>query len=172
MLDSDLQDYIIKLDHTAIAVRRIREALPLYRDLLGGTLYTALDQPMQGFRWVQLKYPGGNKIELLESLSDDGFVAKFLAKYGEGMHHMTFKVRRIEELVARLKERGYRVVDENYADPIWKEAFISPRSAHGTIVQVAESILDDAGERREWPWEALATAIFGDEAEQELRRGR
>lgn len=161
VFDSDLRNYVIKLDHTAIAVRRVRDALPLYRDLLGGELYTAGDAA-QGFRWVQLVYPGGGKIELLEPLSDDGFLARFLDRYGEGVHHMTFKVRHIEDFVARLKERGFRVVDENFADPLWKEAFVSPRDAHGTIIQVAESTLDEAAERSSWNWERLATAILGE----------
>ena len=162
MLDQDLQSYILKLDHTAIAVRRVRDALPLYRDLLGGELHSAGDMPHQGFRWVQLVYPGGSKIELLEPLSDDGFLARFLDKYGEGAHHMTFKVRRIEEFVGLLKARGYRVVDEKYDDPHWKEAFISPRSAHGLIVQVAESDLGDADERRLWSFDAVADKVLGD----------
>lgn len=162
MFDSDLHDYVIKLDHTAIATRSVRDALRLYRDLLGGELHSAGDNPAQGFRWVQIVYPGGNKIELLEPLSDDGFLTRFLDRYGEGVHHMTFKVRRIEDFVHLLKQRGFRVVDENYTDPQWKEAFISPRSAHGTIVQVAESTLDDATEREMWGWERMATAILGD----------
>jgi methylmalonyl-CoA epimerase len=119
MLDASLRPYILKLDHTAIAVQRIRDALPLYRDLLGGELFTAMDQPRQGFRWAQLLYPGGSKIELLEPISPDGFVARFLAKYGEGVHHLTFKVRDIEALVAQARARGLRVVDEDYSDALW-----------------------------------------------------
>lgn len=162
MFDSDLHDYVLKLDHTAIATRSVAEALRLYRDLLGGKLRLAGDNPTQGFRWVQVDFPGGGKIELLEPLSDDGFLARFLDRYGEGVHHLTFKVRRIEEFVTLLKARGVRVVDENYADPQWKEAFISPRSAHGTIVQVAESTLDDATERELWGWERMASLVLGD----------
>ncbi|MFN8483883.1 MAG: VOC family protein [Anaerolineae bacterium] len=150
MFDTDLSEYIVKLDHTAIAVHRIKDALALYRDALGGEPHSMGDNDAQGFRWFQLIYPGGSKIELLEPLSPDGFLAKFLARYGEGVHHMTFKVNRIEELAPILRERGFRVVDENYSDPGWKEAFISPRSAHGTIVQIAESNLSDADERRLW----------------------
>ena len=150
MFDMDLSQYIVKLDHTAIAVRRIKDALALYRDVLGGEPHSMGDNDAQGFRWFQLVYPGGSKVELLEPLNPDGFLAKFLDRYGEGVHHMTFKVNRIEELVPILRERGLRVVDENYSDPGWKEAFISPRSAHGTIVQIAESNLSDEDERRLW----------------------
>ena len=150
MFDNNLSEYIVKLDHTAIAVRRIKDALALYRDVLGGEPHSMGDNDAQGFRWFQLIYPGGSKVELLEPLSPDGFLAKFLDRYGEGVHHMTFKVNRIEELVPILRERGLRVVDENYSDPGWKEALISPRSAHGTIVQIAESNLSDEDERRLW----------------------
>ena len=154
MFDNNLSEYIVKLDHTAIAVRRIKDALALYRDVLGGEPHSMGDNDAQDFRWFQLIYPGGSKVELLEPLSPDGFLAKFLDRYGEGVHHMTFKVNRIEELVPILRERGLRVVDENYSDPGWKEAFISPRSAHGTIVQIAESNLSDADERSLWQADA------------------
>jgi hypothetical protein len=53
---------------------------------------------------------------------------------------LTFKVVRLEELVQKLKTAGYRIVGENYSNAEWKEAFISPTRAHGTIVQLAESI--------------------------------
>ena len=75
----------------------------------------------------------------LEPLNNDGFVARFLRDRGEGVHHLTFKVVRIEEMVGKLKTAGYRIVGENYGNTAWKEAFISPTRAHGTIVQLAES---------------------------------
>lgn len=146
----EFRDYILKLDHTAIAVHQVRAALSLYRDILGGTYYLGGNETDQGFRWVQLIYPGSNKIELLEPTHNDGFVANFLRKYGEGVHHITFKVQRLEELVARLKERGLRIVGENYADPMWKEAFIPPGEAHGTIIQLAESAISDEHAVRMW----------------------
>ena len=64
---------------------------------------------------------------------------KFLRERGPGVHHLTFKVKNIEQLAAQLKALGYRVVGENYHNPHWKEAFISPLSANGTVVQLAES---------------------------------
>ncbi|OGO42217.1 MAG: hypothetical protein A2Z04_02640 [Chloroflexi bacterium RBG_16_57_9] len=149
MLD-DFREYIQKLDHTAIAVHRIRDALLLYRDILGGTYYLGGTETGQGFRWAQFIFPGGNKIELLEPTNDNGFLAHFLRKHGEGVHHITFKVHRLEELVVRLKERGLRIVGEYYADPLWKEAFIPPGQAHGTIIQLAESPMPDSEAIKLW----------------------
>ena len=136
-------EHVLKLDHTAHAVYSIREAARLYRDILGGVFLFGRDIEEGAFRFEQYRYPGGSKIELLEPLKDDSFVAKFLREHGEGLHHLTFKVVRLEELVDKLKKIGYRIVGENYKNPHWKEAFISPLHAHGTIVQLAESDLPD-----------------------------
>ena len=136
---SGFREHILKLDHTALAVHSIREAAKLYGEILGGVFLFGHDQTKQGFRFEQYRYPNGGKIELLEPLNDEGFVARFLRDRGEGVHHLTFKVVRIEELVQKLKTAGYRIVGENYSNTEWKEAFISPTRAHGTIVQLAES---------------------------------
>jgi methylmalonyl-CoA/ethylmalonyl-CoA epimerase len=149
-MDDILQSYVKKLDHVAIAVRRIRDALPLYRDALAGEYHQGGYEEAGGFRWVQLTYPGGGKLELLEPATDNSFLHEFLEKRGEGVHHITFMVRDIEALVEHLKAKGYHIVGENYRHPEWKEAFISPRSAHGTVVQLAESTLDEAGQVQAW----------------------
>ena len=140
MIDArEFQGHDVKFDHTAHAVRSIESAARLYRDVLGGVFLYGRDDHERGFRFEQYRYPNGSKIELLEPLREDGFIARFLRERGEGLHHLTFKVVALEDLVAKLKRAGYRVVDENYANPVWKEAYISPRNAHGTIVQLAES---------------------------------
>jgi methylmalonyl-CoA/ethylmalonyl-CoA epimerase len=140
---AEFREHILKLDHTALAVHSIREASKLYGDVLGGQFLFGHDQRKEGFRFEQYRYPNGAKIELLEPLNDDGFVAKFLRERGEGVHHLTFRVVRIEALVQKLKAAGYRIVGENYSNSSWKEAFISPTRAHGTIVQLAESDRDE-----------------------------
>jgi methylmalonyl-CoA/ethylmalonyl-CoA epimerase len=140
-------EHILMLDHTCIAVEKIEQALPLYRDLLGGKFLFAGDQPQSGFRMVQFVYPNGSKIEILEPLGERSFLHKFLRERGPGVHHLTFKVKNIEQLAGQLKAQGYKVVGENYSNPHWKELFISPVSANGTVVQLAESdIAGDIGE--------------------------
>ena len=114
---------VVALDHTAIAVRSIRGALPLYQDLLGGvpTGYERINA--KGFRWMTLRYPNGSQVELL-SPAGPGFLQTFLDKHGEGLHHMTFIVKDVRQAVERAKAAGLRVVDEDFRDPRWQEAFI------------------------------------------------
>src|SRR5919199_1885614 len=85
------------LDHTAIAVRSIQAALPLYRDLLGGTPTTSESFPHKGFEYLTLRYPNGGHIGLLEPAGDGGFLRAFLDRHGEGVHHITFVVRNVRE---------------------------------------------------------------------------
>jgi methylmalonyl-CoA/ethylmalonyl-CoA epimerase len=145
------------LDHTAIAVRDIRSALPLYRDLLGGVPNGFERLSQRGFMWLTLRYPNGSQVELLQPIDDSGFVKAFLDRYGEGVHHMTFIVSDLRRAVERARAAGLRVVDEDYRDPRWQEAFISPRSAFGTIIQLAQTSLSAAERERHWSVAAMET---------------
>ena len=129
-----------EFDHTAVAVHSIKEALTLYRDVLGGEYLMGGDQDT--WRWLQLRFPGGGKVELLEPIGE-GFLSKFLASRGEGLHHVTFKTDDIEAAIENLRDKGYALVDVNISDPNWKEAFLRPSKAHGTLVQVAQSSAPD-----------------------------
>jgi methylmalonyl-CoA/ethylmalonyl-CoA epimerase len=138
------------LDHTAIAVHDLRAALPLYRDLLGGVPSGFERISNKGFMWLTLRYPNGSQVELLAPSGEGGFLHDFLARRGEGAHHMTFIVRDLKHAVARAKTAGLRIVDEDYREPRWQEAFISPRSAFGTIVQLAQTSLSVEERERHW----------------------
>src|ERR1700704_6034921 len=85
------------LDHTAVAVRDIQAALPLYRDLLGGQPSGYERISTKGFAWMSLKYPNGSQVELLAPVGERGFLHDFLARRGEGAHHMTFIVRDLRQ---------------------------------------------------------------------------
>jgi methylmalonyl-CoA/ethylmalonyl-CoA epimerase len=142
------------LDHTAIAVHSIEAALPLYRDVLGGYPQELSEYPVKGFAALTLRYPHGGGIELIAPCGPSGFLHDFLARRGEGVHHITFMVDDLAAAVAEARAAGLRVVDENYERPEWREAFISPRSANGTIIQLAQSDLDLKGRERLWPADA------------------
>jgi methylmalonyl-CoA/ethylmalonyl-CoA epimerase len=131
-----------RLDHVAVAVRSIKPAVKLFRDALGGE-YLMGGEDQGTWRWFQMRWPGGGKVELLEPLSDRSFLTKFLDSHGEGLHHMTFKTDDIRAAVARIQELGYELVDINLDNPGWKEAFFRPSKAHGTLIQVAESPMED-----------------------------
>jgi methylmalonyl-CoA/ethylmalonyl-CoA epimerase len=127
------------LDHTSIAVHSIEAALPLYRDVLGGDAEPIHHHEQAGFSTLTLRFPHGGGIELIAPYGPTGFIHDFLAKRGEGVHHITFLVDDLKAAVAEARAAGVRVVDEKYEDPRWFEAFISPRSANGTIVQLAQT---------------------------------
>jgi methylmalonyl-CoA/ethylmalonyl-CoA epimerase len=141
---------VVALDHTAVAVRSIESALPLFRDLLGGVPNGFERISSKGFMWLTLLYPNQSQVELLEPMGDSGFLQLFLERYGEGVHHLTFMVGDIRRSVDRARAAGLRVVDEDYREPRWQEAFISPRSAFGTIIQLAQTSMSPPERERHW----------------------
>ena len=130
----------LELDHVAVAVHSIRDALRLYRDVLGGEYLMGGDQDT--WRWVQVCFPGGGKVELLEPLGE-GFLSRFLERRGEGLHHVTFKTDDIQAAIAQVEGGGYELVDVRLDDPDWMEAFLRPSGAHGTLIQIAQSAHSD-----------------------------
>jgi methylmalonyl-CoA/ethylmalonyl-CoA epimerase len=136
-----------EFDHVAVALRAIKPAMKLYRDGLRGEYLMGGDE-RDVWRWVQLRYPGGGKVELLEPLGE-GFLTKFLDSRGEGLHHVTFKTDDIEAAIAHLRAQGFELVDVNISNPHWKEAFLRPSKSHGTLIQIAQSAApdEDAKER-------------------------
>ena len=126
----------LRLDHVAVAVRSIGPALSLFEEALGTTFLNQGDAP--SWRWHQRVLPGGGKIELLEPLGE-GFLSKFLDRRGEGLHHITLKTDDIAASIAHIGDCGYELVDVDLDNPHWKEAFLRPRQAHGTLIQIAQS---------------------------------
>jgi methylmalonyl-CoA/ethylmalonyl-CoA epimerase len=125
------------LDHVAIAVPDAAKATAFLVGELGGRPYEA--GPGAGFLWWQWKYGGGGILELLEPNGPpDGFLHRFLAARGPGVHHVTFKVPDIHAAADRVASLGYDVVGLSDVLPDWKEAFIHPKQAQGILVQFAE----------------------------------
>jgi methylmalonyl-CoA/ethylmalonyl-CoA epimerase len=131
-----------RIDHVAVAVRDVAAAAHLFRDVLGGEFLFGGDVSDQGFRFVQYRFPGGGKVELVTPI-EDGFVSRFLDTRGEGIHHVTYRVRDIEAQVDRLRAAGVRLTLVNLENPHWKEAFLHPRDALGLLIQLAESPHDE-----------------------------
>ena len=86
-------------------------------------------------------------------MGDHGFLRRFLAERGPGVHHVTFKVPSLDEVSARAERAGCDVVGRDDTDPEWKEGFLHPKQALGIVVQFAESAGGDDGPQR-----ALAAA--------------
>jgi methylmalonyl-CoA/ethylmalonyl-CoA epimerase len=130
-----LQDQVESFDHFAIAVRDIERALPMVTGL-GGTFHQGADHKRNGFRWIQFRLPGGACLELLQSLTTDSFLTRFLDSGGEGLHHITFRVKDVAQVQTRLIDNGL-VTTGFHLHPDWSEIFVHPKSAHGVLVQLA-----------------------------------
>ncbi|MDG4825286.1 VOC family protein [Asanoa sp. WMMD1127] len=126
------------LDHVSIAVSRARPAWPLLRAQLGGEWAISGDAP--GFRFSTLRYANGMCLELLEPhrTDENPFVARFLDT-GPGLHHLTFKVPDLLAAVEAATRAGYPCFGVRTVDPSWQEAFIHPKVAGGTLVQLAQA---------------------------------
>jgi methylmalonyl-CoA/ethylmalonyl-CoA epimerase len=129
----------MKIDHLGIAVRSIEESVAFYRDGLGlelGGVETVADQ---GAR-VALLAVGESRIELLEPVSDDSVVGRFLAKRGEGLHHICYEVEDLRGKLEELRSRGARVLDGYPRRGAEGKlvAFLHPASANGVLVELCE----------------------------------
>ncbi len=124
-----------KLDHIGIAVKSVAEARKFYEGVLGARFMYEAESERAGYKLAEFDL-NGLTIELLEPLGADSFLHKFLAQRGEGMHHLTFNVPDSKGKAAELRERGIRIVDETEWSPDSYEAFISPRSSHGVLIQI------------------------------------
>lgn len=134
----------VTLDHIGIAVSNLDEALAFYRDALGLEIDAPEEVPSQRVRahFVLLGDAPGVRLELLEATSDDSPIAKYVAKRGPGVHHITLRVDDIVAALARLKSRGVRLVDEVPRPGAHGSlvAFIHPSSAHGVLVELTQAI--------------------------------
>ena len=132
----------VHFDHVAIATTDIVGALDVAVGELGGTVVHGGDG--YGFRWVQTRLgtaSTGMTIELLLVWQPEvnDFLARFVDRHGAGVHHMTFKVHDLEATLERAHEFGLHPTGVSLDNPQWREAFLQPREAHGTVVQLAQT---------------------------------
>ncbi|HZP39556.1 MAG TPA: VOC family protein [Methylomirabilota bacterium] len=126
-----------RLDHIAIALSSIGQAVPIVAGLLGGM--PDRTRPSRVFRWATWLFEGGGCLEVLEPTGPDGFLHRFLAGHGPGVHHVTFKVPDLDKACHLARAAGQDVVGRDDSDPSWKEAFLHPKRAQGIVVQMVEA---------------------------------
>jgi methylmalonyl-CoA/ethylmalonyl-CoA epimerase len=130
----------ITIDHIGIAVSSIEEAFAFYRDALGLEVEAPEDVPSQRVR-AHFIPAGETALELLQATADDSPIAKYVAKRGPGLHHLTLRVDDIAAVLARLKSRGVRLIDETPRPGAHGSlvAFIHPSSAHGVLIELKQA---------------------------------
>lgn len=125
-------------DHIAYCVADPRDTFQSLRGVLG--LQWDLWEINGDFGGVQVRFPSGFKIEVIHpnSNNEDHFTNRFVARQGRGPHHLTFRVRRIEDIIERAQSLGIDLIQVSLDYPMWREAFVHPRDAGGILVQIAE----------------------------------
>jgi methylmalonyl-CoA/ethylmalonyl-CoA epimerase len=128
-----------RIHHVAVIVARLDPALELWRDTLGLDLEVVEEMTDDRVRIAFLPV-GESKIELVEPTDDTTGVARFLAKSGEGFHHVCFEVENLAETLLRLEIDGIELIDtaprKGAEGPV---AFLHPRSCHGVLVELIEA---------------------------------
>ena len=127
-----------KINHVAIVVADIDESLKFWRDALGIELSHIEDVPSQKAQVAFLPL-GDSEVELVKPTTDDSGAAKFLAERGGGMHHLCFETDDVAAMLADLKAKGVRLINEEpIVLPGRKMAFVHPKSTGGVLVELYE----------------------------------
>ncbi len=127
---------ILRINHVAIVVPDIENALNFWRDALGLELDHVEDVPSQRSQVAFLPIEG-SEVELVKPTTDDSGVAKFLSDRGAGMHHLCFEVDDIDEMLSNLKAKGIRLINETAMQLEGRKvAFVHPKSASGVLVEL------------------------------------
>jgi methylmalonyl-CoA epimerase len=130
-----------RIDHVAIVVRDLDAALRVYCDVLGLPLERVEDVPAEKVKVAFLPLPqGDSEIELVQPTADDTGIARFLAKRGEGMHHICLEVDDMQTAMTQMAASGLQVLEEKprMGSQGQKYIFIHPRTAHGVLIELYE----------------------------------
>ena len=128
-------------EHIGIAVKDLSISIPLFEKLLQTDCYKEETVETENVKTAFFK-TGETKIELLQSMDEDGIISKFISKKGEGLHHMAFEVESISDEIKRLKKEGFIFLNEEPKKGADNKmiCFIHPKSANGVLIELCETI--------------------------------
>jgi len=131
----------MKVDHIGLATNTVEDGLALWRDVLGLEVDTTEEIAEQGVRVAMLAI-GDTHVELLEPLSPESPVAKFISKRGPGIHHIAVEVKDIHASLAEFKKRGARLIDETprVGARGCLVAFIHPATTNGILLELVQHL--------------------------------
>ncbi|HET8856420.1 MAG TPA: methylmalonyl-CoA epimerase [Nitrososphaeraceae archaeon] len=129
----------MRVDHIAIAVNNVEQALKNYQNILKIEKIDIEEVPNEKVRVVMLKLED-SRIELMEPMTDDSPISKFLKEKGEGIHHIAITADNIEDDVARAKKNGMRFLGEIRSGSYGRKiTFIHPKSLNGVLTEFCQS---------------------------------
>ena len=129
----------VRIDHLGIAVKSLETAVEFYERVLGLAVEGREEVPQEKVRVAMLP-AGGPRIELLEATAEDSPVARFIAKRGEGLHHVALRVPNLDAAVEQLRSAGARLVNETIQTGAGghRYVFVHPSSAGGVLLELVE----------------------------------
>lgn len=132
---------MLKIEHIGIAVKDINESNALFGKLFNKPFYKTEEVISEGVitSFFQI---GESKIELLQATNPDSPIHKFIEKKGEGIHHIAFEVKNIEEEIERLKKEGFELIHSipKLGADNKKIAFLHPKSTNGVLIELCQEI--------------------------------
>ncbi|MFK7950708.1 MAG: methylmalonyl-CoA epimerase [Saprospiraceae bacterium] len=134
----------MKLEHIGIAVKNLENSNELFKTLLGKAHYKIEEVASEHVK-TSFFQTGESKIELLEASNPNSAIAKFIAKRGEGIHHIAFEVEDIYSEMKRLEAEGFRLLNETPKRGADNKlvCFIHPKTANGVLVELCQTIKED-----------------------------
>ena len=137
----NFHDVMNKIEHIGIAVKNLEVSNVLFEKLLGVSHYKIEEVPSEGVKTSFFRI-GDSKIELLEALDNEGPIARFLAKKGEGIHHIAFEVEDIVKEISRLEGEGFEVLNKTPKRGADNKlvAFLHPKTVNGVLVELCQEI--------------------------------
>jgi len=135
---------LTRIHHVGVVVRDLEQAYGFWRDVLGLPVHKVATVADQGVRAALLTI-GGSEIELLEPLSPSSGIGKFLAKRGEGLHHICYATEDVAAALEEARAKGVRLIDEKPRPGLAGTiCFLHPASTHGVLVEYAQPFPDEA----------------------------
>jgi methylmalonyl-CoA/ethylmalonyl-CoA epimerase len=132
---------MLKVEHIGIAVRTLADSVPLFEKLLNSQCYKTEMVDSEKVNTAFFK-KGETKIELLESVDENGVVSKFIERKGEGLHHIAFEVADIESEMERLRKEGFILLNDTPKQGADNKlvCFLHPKSTNGVLIELCQSI--------------------------------
>ena len=130
-----------KLEHIGIAVKSLEKANALFAGLLGRDHYKVEEVESEGVKTSFFEV-SGVKIELLEGTHENSPISKFIEKRGEGIHHLAFEVKNLDQKVKEYETNGFQVINaqpKNGADNK-RICFLHPKSTNGVLIELCQEI--------------------------------
>jgi len=133
-----------KLEHIGIAVKSLSNSIPLFEALLNRNCYKTETVESERVNTAFFRM-GDTKIELLEGLEENGVIAKFIERKGEGLHHLAFEVNDILSEMDRLKRQGFMLLNEvpQHGADNKLVCFVHPKTTNGVLIELCQSVREE-----------------------------